>query len=81
MINVTNDAQQIKDTEFPDADALVMFSCISRPDELGPMVSTEIDGVKNIFNAPMAGFFTYGEFGRATTAKMNIIIPPAAGWH
>jgi hypothetical protein len=66
---VTNDAQQIKDTEFPDADALVMFSCISRLDELGPMVSTEIDGVKNIFNAPMVGFFTYGEFGRATNGK------------
>lgn len=66
---VTKDAQQIKDTEFPDADALVMFSCMSRPDELGPMVSTEIDGVKNIFNAPMAGFFTYGEFGRATNGK------------
>ena len=66
---VTNDAQQIRDTEFPDADALVMFSCVSRPDELGPMVSTEIDGVKNIFNAPMVGFFTYGEYGRATNGK------------
>ena len=34
-----------------------------------PMVSTEIEGLKNIFNAPMAGFFTYGEFGRATIGK------------
>jgi hypothetical protein len=33
------------------------------------MVSIEIDGLKNIFNAPMAGFFTYGEFGRATNGK------------
>jgi hypothetical protein len=66
---VTNDAKQIKDTEFPDADALIMFSCIGRPDELGPMVSDEIDGIKNAFDAPMAGFFSYGEFGRATNGK------------
>jgi hypothetical protein len=66
---VINEAQQIKDTGFPDADALIIFSCISRLDELGPMVSTEIDGLKNIFNAPMAGFFTYGEYGRATNGK------------
>ena len=66
---VTKDAQQIKEKEFPDADALVMFSCIGRHDELGPMVSIEIEGVKNSFNVPMAGYFSYGEFGRATNGK------------
>lgn len=66
---VTKDAQQVKEKEFPDADALVMFSCVGRHDELGPMVSIEIEGVKNSFNAPMAGYFSYGEFGRATNGK------------
>jgi len=66
---VTNDARQIRDEGFPAADALVMFSCIGRFIELGPMISTEIEGVKNTFNAPMAGFFAYGEFGRATKGK------------
>ncbi len=66
---VTKDAQHVKEKEFPDADALVIFSCIGRLDELGPMVSIEIEGVKNSFNVPMAGYFSYGEFGRATNGK------------
>jgi hypothetical protein len=37
--------------------------------DVGPMVSAEIDGLKNIFNAPIAGFFTYGEIGRASNGK------------
>jgi hypothetical protein len=43
-----------------------MFSCSGRLVELGPMVGKEIDGIKNTFGVPMAGFFTYGEYGRAT---------------
>jgi len=66
---VTKDAQLVREKEFPEADALVMFSCIGRHDELGPMVSIEIEGVKNSFNVPMAGYFSYGEFGRATNGK------------
>ena len=66
---VTKDAQQVKENDFPDADAMVMFSCIARLEELGPMVSIEIEGVKNSFNVPMAGYFSYGEFGRSTNGK------------
>ena len=66
---VAKDAQQIKQNDFPDADAMIMFSCIGRFEELGPMVSTEIEGVKNSFNVPMAGYFSYGEFGRSTNGK------------
>lgn len=67
--DVTREAQRIHDETLPDADALVMFSCIGRVFELGPMISAEIDGVKNAFRVPMAGFFAYGEFGRATKGK------------
>jgi len=67
---VINDPQQIKDTGFTDADALVIFSCISRLDELGPMVRVEIDRLKNIFNAQMADFFTYGEFHNTTCCRV-----------
>lgn len=66
---VAKDAQQIQQNDFPDADAMIMFSCIGRFEELGPMVSTEIEGVKNSFNVPMAGYFSYGEFGRSTNGK------------
>ncbi len=61
---VTKEAELIHQTEMPDAEALVMFSCMGRLGEFGPMISDEINGVKNAFNVPMAGFFCYGEFGR-----------------
>jgi hypothetical protein len=63
---VTKDAERIHKTEMQEADALVMFSCVGRLGEFGPMISDEINGVKNAFNVPMAGFFCYGEFGRLT---------------
>jgi hypothetical protein len=48
----------------PDADALIMFSCAGRQVSLGPYASDEIEGIKEIWNAPMAGFFCFGEIGR-----------------
>ena len=63
---VSKDAEQIMKTEMPDADALVMFSCMGRLGAFGPLVGEEIEGIKKNFNVPMAGFFCYGEFGKAT---------------
>lgn len=62
---VIKNAELLKREEMPDAEALLMFSCIGRLGQFGPLVSDEIDGVKNVFKVPMAGFFTYGEFGRS----------------
>jgi len=53
----------------PEADALIMFSCYGRKITLGPYMSEEIDGVKNIWNAPMAGFFCFGEIGRVVSGE------------
>lgn len=61
---VHRNAEKIRNEEMPDADALLMFSCVGRLAQFGPLVGDEIQGVKNVFNVPMAGFFTYGEFGR-----------------
>lgn len=66
---VVSDAVTLRETQMPEADALIMFSCIGRLDAFGPMISEEINGIKNVFNVPLAGFFTYGEFGRATNGK------------
>jgi hypothetical protein len=63
---VINDCREVKKNEMPEADALIMFSCVGRLSALGPLISDEIEGVKNTFNVPMAGYFSYGEFGRAT---------------
>jgi hypothetical protein len=61
---VISNAEKIKQAEIPSAEALLMFSCIGRLGQFGPLVGDEIEGIRNVFNVPMAGFFTYGEFGR-----------------
>jgi hypothetical protein len=43
-----------------------MFSCIGRIDAFGPMTTEELLGIQGVYNAPMAGFFSYGEYGRAS---------------
>jgi hypothetical protein len=55
----------------PNADAMIMFSCAGRQISLGPYVSNEIDGVKKIWNIPMAGFFCYGEIGRIASGDIE----------
>lgn len=64
--DVIKNCKQLKETELPEADAIIMFSCSGRLIEFGPLVGKEIDGIKNTYSVPMAGFFTYGEYGRAT---------------
>ncbi|MBS1730775.1 MAG: FIST C-terminal domain-containing protein [Bacteroidetes bacterium] len=66
LTEVSENAKQFQQTEMHDADALVMFSCVGRIDAFGPMTSKELDGIQSVFNVPMAGFFSYGEYGRAT---------------
>jgi hypothetical protein len=63
---INQHARDFQEMEMPDADALVMFSCIGRISAFGPMTSEELRGVQSAFNVPMAGLFTYGEYGRAT---------------
>jgi hypothetical protein len=62
---IINEAKNLKETTMPKADALLIFSCAGRINVLGPLVSSENEGLHELWNAPMAGFFTYGEFGRA----------------
>lgn len=50
--------------EQTEADALIMFSCAGRQVSLGPYVGDEINGIKEIWNAPLVGFFCFGEIGR-----------------
>jgi hypothetical protein len=63
-----NEFKQYK-SEQQDADAMIMFSCAGRQLTLGPFVSEEINGIKEIWDVPMAGFFCYGEIGRVEKQK------------
>lgn len=65
---VVADCKEIKDPEQLQADALIMFSCVSRYLSFGMVMREEIEQVQQIWNAPMAGFFTYGEYGKSLSA-------------
>jgi hypothetical protein len=67
--NVVADCKTIKDNSQQQADALIMFSCVSRHLSFGMVVKEEIEQVQQLWDVPMAGFFTYGEYGKAKTGK------------
>jgi hypothetical protein len=66
---VIESAKEIKEKELPDADAMIVFSCIGRLTSLGPLLSSELDGLANTWNKPMAGFFSLGEFGKLDDSR------------
>lgn len=66
---VVEECTELKNQTEHQADALIMFSCISRHLSFGILMSEEIEQVQNVWGAPMIGFFTYGEFGKSKTGK------------
>ncbi len=66
---VVDDCVDLRSDETERADAVIMFSCISRYLSFGDMTSEEIGRVFNIWNTPFIGFFCYGEFGKSKTGK------------
>lgn len=61
---VIESTRMVKENQLPDADAMLVFSCVGRLSSLGPMVASEIEGLAATWNKPMAGFFSLGEFGK-----------------
>ena len=68
---VVEDCKSFKDNSQEQADALIMFSCVSRHLSFGVVIKEEIEQVKKIWDAPMAGFFTYGEYGKSKKGKYD----------
>ena len=68
---VVADCKTIKNDAHQQADALIMFSCVSRYLSFGMVMKEEIEQVQQIWNAPMAGFFSYGEYGKSKTGKFD----------
>ena len=59
----------MKTANQANADALLIFSCAGRLSTLGPMAEQENEGLQQVWNVPMAGFYTYGEFGKGINGK------------
>ncbi len=68
---VVADCTNIQEKVQQQADALIMFSCVSRYLSFGVVMKEEIEQVQKIWDAPMAGFFSYGEYGKSKTGKYD----------
>ncbi len=66
---VLEKAGELKAKTREEADALLIFSCAGRLSALGPMAQEENEGLQEIWKVPMAGFYSYGEFGRGLDGK------------
>lgn len=72
MEKVIKGVENLKKTQMPEADALVVFSCAGRILSLGPLMAQEIEGIKNIWNVPMLGMFSNAELARATGGNLEM---------
>ncbi len=72
MEKVIKGVENLKETQMQDADALVVFSCAGRILSLGPLMTQEIEGIKNVWNVPMVGMFSNAELARATGGNLEM---------
>ena len=72
MDKVIQSAADLKANEMPEADAVVVFSCAGRILSLGPLMKQELEGIKNVWNVPMAGMFSNAELARATGGSLEM---------
>lgn len=63
------EAAEMKNRMESQPDALLIFSCAGRPPVLGPLTIMENEGLAKVWQVPMAGFYTYGEFGRTRNGQ------------
>jgi len=69
---VINGCEDLKATEMPEADALLLFNCAGRFLSLGPLISEEIEGIRKVWDVPMAGMFSNAELARATNGNLEM---------
>jgi hypothetical protein len=69
---VINACEDLKATEMPEADAVIIFSCAGRFIALGPLINEEIEGMRKVWNVPMAGMFSNAELARATGGNLEM---------
>ena len=70
--SVIQNCEEFKKENMPEADALVVFSCAGRLAAMGPLMSEEIEGVRKVWDVPMAGMFSNAELGRATGGNLEM---------
>ena len=69
---VVEENKKMKEEEMIDADALIVYNCGGRLMSLGPLLSEEIKGMKEVWNVPMAGMFSNAEIGRTPNGNLEM---------
>lgn len=69
---VIDGCRAMKAERAPEADAIVYFSCAGRRLSMGPMLKREVDTVRALWDAPLAGFFSVGEIARVTGGRNEL---------
>jgi hypothetical protein len=72
MDKVVQEVENLKERAMPEADALIVFSCAGRFLSLGPLMTQELEGIKNVWNVPMVGMFSNAELARATGGNLEM---------
>jgi hypothetical protein len=80
MDAVVDSSKEIKKTELEQADALLIFSCVSRYSTFGPLIERENEGLAETWGKPMAGFFCMGEFGKVPGGKVPEFHGSTCSW-
>lgn len=69
---VIQGCEDLKATEIPEADAILLFSCAGRLLSLGPLINEEIEGIRKVWDVPIAGMFSNAELARATNGSLEM---------
>jgi hypothetical protein len=69
---VVKGCEELKESDMPEADALIIYSCAGRLISLGPMMDEELEGVRKVWDVPMAGMFSNAELARATGGNLEM---------
>jgi hypothetical protein len=69
---VIEENRKFRETEMPEADALLIYNCGGRLLSFGPLIGEEIKGIKEVWNVPMAGMFSNAEIGRTRNGNLEM---------
>jgi hypothetical protein len=63
IVEESLEAMRSLNAQEPDAQALLLFSCVCRLFALGPLAEDEVRPIQGLWGVPLAGLYTYGQIG------------------
>jgi hypothetical protein len=73
IAEATIEAMRALHAAAPEAEALVLFSCVCRLFALGPLAEDEVLPLQQLWGVPLVGYFTYGQIGRNDLGRCDYL--------